>query len=499
MADTVVIIGAGLAGLATGCYAQLNGYHTHIIEHHTSAGGVATAWRRRNYLFDGGIHVVPGRLPGTKLHQVYNELGITPGCRFLEVKNYARFVDESTGRRLDFGSDLEQLAHAMQLASPTDAKVIESLLAGAEAMRGLDMTEPGMSRVAIGNSKHGFKDYWHSRKVGKYLGGKYAKPIMEFAGRIEDAWLRHILQSISLPESPTWSVLLLMARLADGELALVEGGCTRFVGPLVDRYMKLGGEITYGSDVNGVLIDRGRATGVQLSDGRQHLADAVVSAGDGYHAMLKMLGGRFADAKMESRYKEARVTRPLVILSFGVVREFPGEPWLSILRLAQPFTVGGKTVDCLKLRILNYSDQFASSGRTVVQVLFETDWDHWNELRRERKLYQAEKDRVAGEVLSRLDAHYPGISSLVEVTDVATPYTTWRYTLNYHGAFMGWLPDASAMKDGYPRTLPGLASFYMAGQWVMPSGGVAAALFSGRRAVELLCRKDKKQFSAEPA
>jgi hypothetical protein len=53
---SLIIIGTGLVGLSTGCYAQVNGYQSHIFEHHTMPGGVAAAWKRKGYLIDGGIH-----------------------------------------------------------------------------------------------------------------------------------------------------------------------------------------------------------------------------------------------------------------------------------------------------------------------------------------------------------------------------------------------------------------------------------------------------------
>jgi phytoene desaturase len=49
---SVLIIGAGLAGLAAGCFAQMNGYRSRIVEHHTQPGGVAAAWRRGDYLIE---------------------------------------------------------------------------------------------------------------------------------------------------------------------------------------------------------------------------------------------------------------------------------------------------------------------------------------------------------------------------------------------------------------------------------------------------------------
>jgi phytoene dehydrogenase-like protein len=53
-------------------------------------------------------------------------------------------------------------------------------------------------------------------------------------------------------------------------------------------------------------------------------------------------------------------------------------------------------------------------------------------------------------------------------------------------------PDA--LKSQVERTLPGLSNFYMAGQWVMPGGGVPPCLFSGRHVAQLLCKRDRKVF-----
>jgi phytoene dehydrogenase-like protein len=148
------------------------------------------------------------------------------------------------------------------------------------------------------------------------------------------------------------------------------------------------------------------------------------------------------------------------------------------------------------VRTFNYSPRFAPPGKTVVQVEMETHWDYWNDLQeQDRASYDAEKARLASEALQRLEVHYPGLSASVEVTDVSTPYTTWRYTLNHKGAWEGWLMTPEAMRTSIERTLPGLSNFYMAGQWVMPGGGVPPCLYSGRHAVQLLCRQDGKRFS----
>jgi phytoene desaturase len=186
------------------------------------------------------------------------------------------------------------------------------------------------------------------------------------------------------------------------------------------------------------------------------------------------------------------------MVSYGVTQEFPDEPPFASIALEPPLNVGKKEVDAIFVRIFNYSPRFAPPGKTVIQMEFETGWDYWNDLQREdRAGYDAEKERVAAKILERLEAHYPGISSQVEVTDVATPYTFWRYTLNHRGAWEGWLMTPEAIRTTIGRTLPGLDNFYMAGQWVMPGGGVSPVLYSGRHAVQLLCRQHGKPFVTE--
>ncbi|MCL7475091.1 MAG: hypothetical protein SCH39_08255 [Methanosarcinales archaeon] len=93
-----------------------------------------------------------------------------------------------------------------------------------------------------------------------------------------------------------------------------------------------------------------------------------------------------------------------------------------------------------------------------------------------------------------METHYPGITSQVEVTDVATPCTWWRYTKNHKGAYMGWLLTPEVFNTQIENTLPGLGMFYMAGQWAMSGGGVLSSLYSGRAIIQLLCHVDRKPF-----
>lgn len=59
----VVVIGTGIAGLCTAVYARKCGYQVQVIEQHDSAGGLATSWRRGDYIFGTCLHWFTGANP----------------------------------------------------------------------------------------------------------------------------------------------------------------------------------------------------------------------------------------------------------------------------------------------------------------------------------------------------------------------------------------------------------------------------------------------------
>ena len=69
MTKSISIIGAGIAGLAAGCYGQMNGYDTQIFEMHNQPGGVCTAWKREDYTIDACIHWLVGSNPKSNFIQ----------------------------------------------------------------------------------------------------------------------------------------------------------------------------------------------------------------------------------------------------------------------------------------------------------------------------------------------------------------------------------------------------------------------------------------------
>ena len=63
----VIIVGAGISGLTAGIYARRAGFYVTILESHNIPGGLSTAWKRKGYLFEGGMHCLTGLSATEKL------------------------------------------------------------------------------------------------------------------------------------------------------------------------------------------------------------------------------------------------------------------------------------------------------------------------------------------------------------------------------------------------------------------------------------------------
>src|SRR5215471_19092372 len=70
----IVIIGGGIAGLCAGVYARRCGYQVEVLEKNETAGGLASSWRRGDYIFENCLHWLLGSNPSSPMHARWHEV-----------------------------------------------------------------------------------------------------------------------------------------------------------------------------------------------------------------------------------------------------------------------------------------------------------------------------------------------------------------------------------------------------------------------------------------
>ncbi len=494
MEKSIIIIGAGLTGLAAGCYGLMNGYKTSIFEMHDKAGGVCTGWKRKGYTIDGAMNWLVGTRPGTSFYRFWEELGATQEWKVFNHDQYLR-VELEGGKAFTIYCDIDRFEQYMLELAPEDKDVIKEFAKGVRYV----------SRMSIPVEKPSeLYNFVDTIKMVKMLPlssfmRKWSKVSnAEFAERFNNPVLHEGFSRFYGGEfdfMPMLTMLMILGWQHAKAAGYVIGGALTLAGYIQKRYLDLGGELHFKARVEKILVENGKAVGIRLADGTELRGDIVVSAADGRTTIFDMLDGKYIDDTIRSYYDDPQLFPPLVYIGLGVARMFddiPSSVAGFTFPLDEPVTVAGKEHKELGVLIYNFDPNLAPEGKTVVKVQFNTDYDYWEKLYKEPERYKAEKEKIADLVVEVLDKRFPGLAKQVEMRDVATPMTWVRYTGNWRGSYEGWM--FISLDENMSKTLPGLDNFYMAGQWVNPGGGMPTAAMSGRNTIQVICKKDKKKF-----
>ena len=491
----VVIIGAGIAGLSCGCYLQMCGIQTEILEAGLLPGGLCTAWHRGPYVFDGCLRWLIGAQQPSAFHQIWTELGAIAG-RNIFIHDEMLHIEWADGKTLAVPTDLDKLTREFKHIAPEDSALIDELVRDARRCAPL---EPPLAPLELMNlfekTKLGLSVLPMVPTILRYK----SLPITSYVARYKNKFLREALQLIVGNEDMSALVLvMLLAFRTRNNTGFVAGGSWDFAMAIADRYTRLGGTVRYKTQVTSVKVENNRAAGVQCLDGTIVPAATVVSCADGYTTIFKMLDGKFVDKKIRYLYEHCQPFPAIVQISLGIKKVFPDTPHTLNLPLRQPLRVDDqKPYDRLEVETFGAESRLCPEGTSVMTVRLQTRHEFWTGLKQnDAQRYRAEKKRVIQEIIAHLDQRFPGLAEHIEHADIATPATYVRYTGNWQGSYEGWLPTPRVLGRRIPYMLPRLKSFYMAGHWVVAGGGLPSAALSGRYVAQMVCAQNGKKFAA---
>jgi phytoene desaturase len=480
--ERIVVVGAGLAGLAAALRLRGAGREVTVVERAAGPGGRAGRIERGGYALDTGPSVFTApELVADTLGAVGEKLEERLTLVPLETTYRAQFGDGST---LDVHADPEAFAaEVAALCGPAEAAALRRYLADlAELYRlqlgtfidrnldsPLDLLGPELWSLA---RRGGFGRL--SRHVERYFADDRLRRLFSF-------------QALYAGVSP-FRAIAAYAVIAQLDIGAgvwhPMGGIAAIPHALADAATEAGVEFRYGTAVEDLETSGGRVTAVRAG-GQRLPADAVVVTTDQPHTLVPGL-----------RPPRRPVYSPsCVALHLGVRDELPGQAhhtisfgnaWRGVF---DELTRDGRpmTDPSLLVSMPSRTDRsLAPDGAQVLSVVAPTpsldrrsggnpDLD-WRTL----------GPRYRDEVLDTLEARgWTGLTGAVEVEEMATPLD-WAA----QGMAAG-TPFALAHTFGQtgpfrPSTLPrsGPENVVLAGSSVQPGVGVPMVLISGRLAAE---------------
>jgi phytoene dehydrogenase-like protein len=486
----IVIIGGGIAGLSAAVYGLKCGYQVEVLEMGEMTGGLAMSWTRGKYRFETCLHWLVGSKPGADFHQMWQEVCDIEKLTFVNEDEFLR-IETEDGDVLSVYTNIDRLEGELLRRSPEDSAAILDLTRTMRTLGKFRMLDP----------TGGLKDNWLNMlrdipvfpvmgKLAKISGAEYGK-------RFADPLLRRFFSTGDIGKMSAVAMVLSLAWMDQRNAGYCHGGAQALIRLIEERIAKLGGKVRLQTRVARVLVENDAAVGVELEGGEKVMADWVIGAADGHATIFEMLGGKYVDEALRKRYEERELFASYLQVSLGVGMDLSTEPPMLSRVLAAPITVDpGTEVDSISYRIFHFDPTFAPKGKTAVTAMLLTrNFEYWTALReKDPASYHREKQRVAEIVIGVLEKRIPGVREAVEVMDVSTPASVYRYTGNWKGTMEGWLVEPGDSFRPLPNTLPGLKRFVMAGQWVMPGGGLPSGPMTAKPAVKWICKQDHVHF-----
>ncbi|MGV2941915.1 phytoene desaturase family protein [Mesobacillus sp. LC4] len=493
----VLIIGGGVSGLSAGIYLQMNGYQTAIYEKHYLPGGVCTGWYKDGFYIDGCIHWLMGTKEGAGYNRMWKELTVLDNVPIYYPEEFLR-IKLSNGEDFVIKRDKTIFIEELKRLAPEDENFIDEL----------DQSLNDMAKAEVFFEKpDDIANFFDKLKTFKQLGssikvyGKYSKiTIGELLESFHSPYLKEVITEImKMDDFVAISLFTTLNNFFTKNGGIPEGGSLAFAKRLAERYKSLGGELYLRMPVEKMVVDdKHTVTGIELQDGTIVEGKRIVSAADGFITYKQFLQDKYMDSKMKKFYQESKPFKPLLICSYGAADKLEDIPHGVSIPINNGIDIGGgKLEKRLTIRVQNIDHTLNKKKGTVLQVNIFSEWEYWDELYKDRELYDSRKEQLARDVQQAIEEVYPNLIGRIHYIDVATPKTFFHFTNVWNGAFEGWKLTPHNIKMKIPKKITGLSNAYHIGQWTTPGGGIPIAAKDGRNIARILCHEDKKPFLTE--
>lgn len=325
--NRAIVIGSGFGGLAAAIRLAARGYSVQVLEKLDAPGGRAYVYRQDGFTFDAGPTIITApflleelwALAGRRMSEDIDLREMSPYYRI-------RFAD---GTHFDYSGDHDAMKAQIARFEPADVEGFERFLKASAKLYAIGFDDlmhvsfdsplkmlrvlPELVRSQFYRSVHGL--------VARYIRHPKLRRVFSF----------HPLLVGGNPFTTT-AVYALIAQLERRHgVHFAMGGTGSLVAGLVSLIESMGGSIRYDSPVQQILVEDGRAVGVELASGERIPARIVVSNADSAATYRRLLPAGTRRRWTDRKLARARYSMSLFVWYFGTRCQYPDVPHHMIL------------------------------------------------------------------------------------------------------------------------------------------------------------------------
>ncbi len=510
-----IVIGSGMGGMTAAALLAKMGRRVLVLEQHYVPGGFTHTFKRPHYEWDVGVHAVgevteksvtgrlltqltDGRLRWTSLGEVYDEF---------------YYPDDF---RIDFPDTPDKFRANLVEAFPREEAAIDEYLRLVREVSGsmksyyLSRTLPRIPLVG------GLVDATLARKAEKSFSQRTEDVVR---GLTANDHLRTVLTAQwgyygSVTRRSSFAMQALVTKHFQWGGYYPEGGSGSIARELLRTVANAGGWTTIRADVETVLIEGGRATGVRLKSGQEVRARRIFSAAGVRATVDRLLPPAAVDAQWARSIRRLRPAAAHLCLYLGfkgdirqagagAANKWFFETWDRDVE-GWPVHPGRVEDDCpiLYCSFPSLKDPHHDPGpdqRHTGEVVTFVPWhefEPWLGTRWHRRpeAYEAFKKELEARLLAHFLRRMPGLEPMLDHVELSTPLSTDHFVRPSAGSIYGLEPTPERFANPWLRPRSPVPGLFFANSEVatvgvigaMMGGVLAVAAAEPRRAMGLL-------------
>jgi len=505
----IAIIGSGMAGLTAGAYLAKAGHAVTVYEQFPTPGGVTTTVTQDGYGWDIGPLLLDGFAPGDKGRLILEELGVSgqvpavhedrglampefalwrpkeyegPSWRYERLKKHFPQESEHLDRYYRFYERMVGLMSLMRQAETARG------LAGLWLKLRMWVAFQGVKEMANWNGTQLMDHYFESPVLKTFFLGIVADFVTapsEFPAlgvpsiHLETAFDKRI---------PTFPG----TRSAQTAYTYILDGCQKLVEAVMGVILANGGKVLTGTEVKRIVIENGRAAGVELADGRIEPADRVLASGGMKEVFFDLVGRENIPAGLATQIEANRLMESVLMVQLGI--DFDPTPYqpaalcyyyktLDLEKAVRRLRTGdyheGKEGFLIYVPSL-HSPSLAPAGKHAVTIytvapdtLAEGSWS-------------SRKEDLADKLVAEAEAHIPGLRAHTQTRLVLTPEDYRQRTHLKHHSF-GGVPPVIGNKPPAHKTP--IENLWFIGAQSESTGGVLNVMTGAQKVAKQILRE----------
>ncbi len=458
----VIIIGAGIGGLVCGCYLAKAGMKVLIAEQHYKPGGYCTSFKRQGFTFDAAAHSLGGYKNGS-LGKVFKELGIDKKIEIRQTDPSNIIITPDF--KISFWADLDRTIKDIQTVFPEESKNIKVFL------NFLFNPDPKhFARMRGQTFKSILDSYFNDNKLRAAL----SFPMLN--GGLPPSKMSAFIGSYILREF-----------ILDGGYHPV-GSMQALPDALVEILKESGGELRLSCLVKKIKVKDNNVTGIVLENGEYIPSKYIISNCDAMQTFYELLEKKVVNQDFLTKINNMVPSLSIFVLYLGLDEYFdklpePGTnawfiPHYNIDKLCHSEEEG----DFRNGYMIHVSP--APNQRSLLTFAISPF--------KNKRYWENNKRKWLESFIRIIEKHsIPGLTKHIVYKDAATPYTFYRYTLNYKGSAFGWAGTPSQLAVPDMRKPSFIQNLYLTGHWTTLGTGIPGVMYVGQDTAKMILKKEK--------